>query len=167
MRPLRMNCGHPEACVVSADEGCGWCADLADRDEARAWVADLQAGIYVNCVYCGYRYGPESEVPVSMAEVLTAHVERCKAHPLSTALAALGRVRELLSWSEGCRGEALIGLDAATARAAKAEARAVVLEADLDEARRLAGALADAWMAVRSRPGPVMTMAKAVPQEWR
>ena len=24
----------------------------------RAWIRDLQSGLFVNCVYCGYRYGP-------------------------------------------------------------------------------------------------------------
>jgi len=36
----------------------------------RRWVGDLQSGMYVNCVYCGHRYGPADEIPTSMADVL-------------------------------------------------------------------------------------------------
>ena len=56
-------------------------------DEARrlySWIDDLQSGMYVNCVYCGHRYGPSDEVPASMADVLTQHVESCPKHPMST-----------------------------------------------------------------------------------
>jgi hypothetical protein len=48
-------------------------------------VNDLQEGTYVNCVYCGHRYGPADSTPVSMADVLTQHVEQCPDHPLSAA----------------------------------------------------------------------------------
>lgn len=47
----------------------------------RQWVNDLQAGCYINCVYCGHRYGPDTEVPASMADVLKAHIEQCPEHP--------------------------------------------------------------------------------------
>lgn len=47
------------------------------------WVADLQDGMQINCVYCGHHYGPNSEVPASMADVLKEHVERCPEHPMS------------------------------------------------------------------------------------
>lgn len=50
----------------------------------RQWVSDLQSGCYVNCVYCGHRYGPDDgETPLSMADVLREHVERCPEHPLA------------------------------------------------------------------------------------
>lgn len=49
----------------------------------REWIDDLQSGMYINCVYCGHRYGPEGEYPASMAEVLKEHVEQCPAHPMS------------------------------------------------------------------------------------
>ena len=58
----------------------------------RAWVSDLQAGCWINCVYCGHRYGPDPGTPVAMADVLRRHVEVCPEHPLSAALA---RVAEL------------------------------------------------------------------------
>lgn len=49
----------------------------------KSWVNDLQSGMYVNCVYCGHRYGQTDEVPVSMADVLKAHIEQCPNHPMS------------------------------------------------------------------------------------
>ena len=49
----------------------------------RQWVDDLQSGMYVNCVYCGHRYGPKGTTPASMADILKAHVERCPQHPMS------------------------------------------------------------------------------------
>jgi hypothetical protein len=49
----------------------------------KRWIADLQSGMYVNCVYCGHRYGPGETTPVSMASALKAHVEVCPEHPLA------------------------------------------------------------------------------------
>lgn len=62
----------------------------------REWVNDLHSGMYINCVYCGHRYGPNSEVPASMADVLKAHVEKCPAHPMSKLREENERARELL-----------------------------------------------------------------------
>jgi hypothetical protein len=50
---------------------------------ARQWVDDLQSGMFVNCVYCGHRYGPGETTPVSMADALKVHVEQCPEHPMS------------------------------------------------------------------------------------
>ena len=47
------------------------------------WVNDLQSGMYINCVYCGHRYGPERDTPVSMADILKEHIEQCPKHPMS------------------------------------------------------------------------------------
>jgi len=48
------------------------------------WVKDLQSGQYVNCVYCGHRYGPnDGKTPVAMADVLKEHIEVCPKHPMS------------------------------------------------------------------------------------
>ncbi|HUV84241.1 MAG TPA: hypothetical protein VMV86_00945 [Methanosarcinales archaeon] len=58
-------------------------AQQQEIDRLYRWVSDLQRGIYVNCVYCGHRYGPESDTPVSMADVLKEHIEQCKEHPMS------------------------------------------------------------------------------------
>jgi plasmid maintenance system antidote protein VapI len=51
--------------------------------ELQQWINDLQAGCYINCVYCGHRYGPNDEVPGSMADVLKEHIEKCPKHPMS------------------------------------------------------------------------------------
>lgn len=49
----------------------------------RRWVADLQSGMFVNCVYCGHRYGPDPGTQVAMADVLKAHISECQEHPMS------------------------------------------------------------------------------------
>jgi DNA-directed RNA polymerase subunit RPC12/RpoP len=51
--------------------------------ELRSWIDDLQSGMYVNCVYCGHRYGPKDQVPSTMASVLKQHIEQCPKHPMS------------------------------------------------------------------------------------
>ena len=56
------------------------------------WIDDLQSGMFINCVYCGHRYGPGQEVAATMREALYEHVKVCPRHPLSAALA---RVAEL------------------------------------------------------------------------
>lgn len=60
--------------------------------QLEGWVDDLQSGMYVNCVYCGYRYGPRDKVPTSMADALKIHIEKCPDHPMSKLKA---RVDEL------------------------------------------------------------------------
>ena len=59
----------------------------------QAWVSDLQSGLFINCVYCGHRYGPAGSVPATlvenppptttMADALRDHIERCPKHPMS------------------------------------------------------------------------------------
>lgn len=75
---------------------------MAEIARLEAWVSDLQDGCWVNCVYCGHRYGHEKNTPVSMADVLKEHIEQCPKHPLK---AALDRVRELenhfVRWASG------------------------------------------------------------------
>jgi len=70
----------------------------------KAWVADLQSGMYINCVYCGHRYGPDKDTPVAMADVLKAHIEKCPAHPLSKAKSEIeilkGVLLEMAEWME-------------------------------------------------------------------
>ena len=82
----------------------------AERDEARAWVKDLHSGMYINCVYCGHRYGPKEDTPSSMADVLKAHVEQCPQHPMSalkaqlaTAEAERDRARDQLAGCCACQ----------------------------------------------------------------
>ena len=72
----------------------GEIADLqAEVERLKAWVDDLQSGMYVNCVYCGHRYGPGETTPVSMADALKAHVEQCSQHPMSALKTALANMR--------------------------------------------------------------------------
>lgn len=68
-------------------------AVVAENDRLRAWVADLQSGQYVNCVYCGHRYGPGETTPVSVADALKAHVATCAEHPLAKLKVVLEAVR--------------------------------------------------------------------------
>lgn len=67
---------------------------LAEIDRFKAWVDDLQSDMYINCVYCGHRYGPNTEVPASMADVLKEHIEQCPKHPMSKLKAENQRLRE-------------------------------------------------------------------------
>lgn len=55
----------------------------------RQWVSDLQSAMYVNCVFCGHRYGPLSSAATTSAEILREHIEQCEQHPLSYARADL------------------------------------------------------------------------------
>jgi len=61
----------------------------AEVERLKGWVDDLQGGMYVNCVYCGHRYGPGETTPVTMADALKAHVETCSKHPMSILKEAL------------------------------------------------------------------------------
>ena len=61
----------------------------SEQESAQQHIADLQSGIYVNCVYCGHRYGPRDSTPTSIAEVLTKHIEKCPKHPLTAAKAEI------------------------------------------------------------------------------
>jgi hypothetical protein len=61
-------------------------ADTTDVDVLERlvqWVQDLQSRMFVNCIYCGHRYGPSAEVPASMADVLKEHIKVCPEHPMS------------------------------------------------------------------------------------
>lgn len=70
------------------------------RDEARAWISDLQSGMYINCVYCGHRYGPGDTTPVSAADALKAHVEQCPKHPMSALKSKLTAAEHRASVAE-------------------------------------------------------------------
>ena len=65
----------------------------AENERLREWVNDLHSGMYVNCVYCGHRYGPCEDTPVAMADVLREHIEQCPSHPLSQAIAERDTLR--------------------------------------------------------------------------
>jgi hypothetical protein len=57
------------------------------------WVNDLQSGMFINCVYCGYRYGPRKGTPVAMADVLKEHIEKCPQHPMSALKMEMERLK--------------------------------------------------------------------------
>lgn len=72
------------------------------KESSRAmkrWIDDLQSGMFINCVYCGHQYGPAPSTPVSMSEVLKAHIRTCPEHPL----AAAERVIRAIAENEDCR----------------------------------------------------------------
>ncbi|MFT9496349.1 hypothetical protein [Anaerosolibacter sp.] len=82
-------------------------AQQLEIERLKDWVNDLQSGMYVNCVYCGHRYGAEDEVPSSMAHVLKEHIEQCHEHPMSKLKQQLhekeAKNRELITVLEKCR----------------------------------------------------------------
>jgi DNA-directed RNA polymerase subunit RPC12/RpoP len=53
----------------------------AELTRVRKWIDDLQSGMYINCVYCGHRYGPKDKVPTGMADALKLHISQCPEHP--------------------------------------------------------------------------------------
>lgn len=57
-----------------------------ELERYKQWVADCQSGMYINCVYCGHRYGPSDEVPCSKADALKQHIAQCDKHPMSKLL---------------------------------------------------------------------------------
>lgn len=95
----------------------------AENERLRKWVNDLQSGMFINCVYCGHRYGPKDEVPASKADVLTTHVEKCSKHPLFEA-------RERIVELEEAAGDALWNLEEGADVGAAMECLAAVLPED-------------------------------------
>ena len=69
-------------------------------DDLREWVDDLHSGMYINCVYCGHRYGPNDEVPATMADALKEHVARCPKHPMSRLREALEVIAAPDMWEQ-------------------------------------------------------------------
>jgi len=92
---------YPAMARAVAEEVEGGIAGL------KTWIGDLQSGLYINCVYCGFRYGPGESMPATLpdagetlaATALREHVEKCPDHPMShlkaRTLAAEARVKEL------------------------------------------------------------------------
>jgi FtsZ-binding cell division protein ZapB len=68
-----------------------------ENSRLRQWVSDCQSGMYINCVYCGHRYGPRKDTPVAMADVLKEHIEQCPEHPLSHAKHEIEKLEKSLS----------------------------------------------------------------------
>lgn len=55
----------------------------AEVDRLKAWIADLQAGMYVACVYCGHRLAGRDAASSKWSDALRAHIETCSQHPAS------------------------------------------------------------------------------------
>jgi DNA-directed RNA polymerase subunit RPC12/RpoP/FtsZ-binding cell division protein ZapB len=73
----------------------------AEIDRLTQWVNDLQSGMYINCVYCGHRYGPRESMAAtipdatkSMADALREHIEQCPKHPMSKLKAEVEELKE-------------------------------------------------------------------------
>ena len=79
-----------------------------ENKQLRRWVNDLQSGMYINCVYCGHRYGPQADTPQSMADILKQHIEQCPKHPASALKAEIERLRAQL---DEVRQAAEVGLE--------------------------------------------------------
>lgn len=75
---------------VAANPDCVFSDAANEIRRLRQWVADLQDGMYVNCIYCGHRYPPG--IPESRDKALFEHIKTCPKHPLSKALQ---RIKEL------------------------------------------------------------------------
>lgn len=108
------------------------------KEELEQWVDDLQSGMYINCVYCGHRYGPNSVGKTTMRKALGKHISKCPKHPLSAAKAEITVLKESVeSWKREYR---LIN-----AAQIAAEERVKELEA---ENKRLKEALENVLLAV-------------------
>ena len=105
--PYAMYCRCAERALAQAQEtirqwrksplaGPEYTQQLAQAQEEiarlKGWIDDLQSGMYVNCVYCGHRYGPGETTPVTMADTLKTHVEQCPKHPMSALRAQVARL---------------------------------------------------------------------------
>lgn len=67
--------------------------ELEDENRVlKQWITDLQSGMYVNCVYCGHRYGPKEKTPPTNAEMLKKHIATCPKHPLAEALSVVKKL---------------------------------------------------------------------------
>lgn len=111
----------------------------ADHERLTAWIDDLQSGMYVNCVYCGHRYGPSETTPVSMSDALKAHVEQCPQHPMSALRAELAALRaelEVFREREAATAQGVRWLENESKRI---ERRAERAEAERDAAIREVG----------------------------
>ncbi len=78
--------------------GCENCKTLEQ------WVHDCQARMYINCVYCGHRYGPDDEVAPTMQQALYGHIAKCPKHPLSAMKRRAERAEARLAHPEDAPG---------------------------------------------------------------
>jgi Zn ribbon nucleic-acid-binding protein len=101
-----VRCGRPERRAPTL-----YCAACVQINSLEQWVADLHSGMFVNCVYCGHRYGPADKVPGAMADVLKEHIASCPKHPMSgllrSCIAAHHLINSLLAVREGATDDLL------------------------------------------------------------
>jgi Ni,Fe-hydrogenase maturation factor len=76
---------------------------LTDIRRLQLWIADLQSGMFINCVYCGHRYGRADQVSASKAEVLKQHIAHCPEHPMSELLKCVQAAAHLCEALIACR----------------------------------------------------------------
>ena len=73
------------------------CNELEDENKRlKQWISDCQSGMYINCVYCGHRYGPAENTPCCMADVLKKHIEECPEHPMSHLKKELDKLMDFI-----------------------------------------------------------------------
>lgn len=70
----------------------------SENKQLEAWIDDLQSGMYINCVYCGHRYGPNSVKEITMRKALENHIARCPKHPLSAAKNEIKELKRRVSY---------------------------------------------------------------------
>jgi hypothetical protein len=69
---------------------------VKENKRLKQQVDDLQSGMYINCVYCGHRYGPEDNTPSTKAEQLYEHIKVCPQHPMSLLQKKFDRLTRLV-----------------------------------------------------------------------
>ncbi len=74
-----------------------WNKQHKEIKELDKWIDDLQAGMYINCVYCGHRFKSNPEIYPTMQEVLHEHMENCSKHPLFKANQELKRLNNTIN----------------------------------------------------------------------
>jgi hypothetical protein len=70
---------------------------VIENKRLETWIDDLQSGMYINCVYCGHRYGPMDEVTIPMRKQLEQHIAKCPKHPLSAAKKEIAKLKQQMA----------------------------------------------------------------------
>jgi hypothetical protein len=66
---------------------------LCENKRLERWINDLLAGKNINCVYCGFNFGPDEVTAATMHEQLYEHIKQCEKHPLAAALKEIEQLR--------------------------------------------------------------------------
>ena len=85
-----------QGCAQEIKQHFGECPWEDEIHRLNQWVVDLQSGMYLNCIFCGHRYGPLDEVTPTQV-VLSGHIQACPKHLLSRANEMLHDAWELLT----------------------------------------------------------------------